>query len=186
MSEEGKISIHGKIYLTVAYRVNEFRKECEHWGITTEIVEANDSIVIMKATILNPDGFIVGTGYAEEKRGSSMINKTSALENCETSAIGRALAACGYGGTEYASANEVQNAIHQQGMITNERDNPIVKIPKKVKDEVIQQSTLCLERGDAEGLREVWEELLADEKAVLWPEFNSQQRSAMKKLMKGD
>lgn len=181
MSDEGKVNIHGKVYLTVAYRVNEFRKTCQEWGITTEIVEANDSIVIMKSTILNPDGFIVGTGYAEEKRGSTMINKTSALENCETSAIGRALAACGYGGTEYASANEVENAIHQQ-----DKPAPTVKIPKGVKDECVMQSTLCLERGDEEGLRQIWDEFEADEKVVLWALFNSQQRSAMKKLMKGE
>jgi hypothetical protein len=57
---------------------------------------------------------VIATGLAEEKRTSSQINRTSALENCETSAIGRALAAFGLGGSEYASANEVQNAIHQQ------------------------------------------------------------------------
>ena len=111
---DGKVQIHGKTYLTVAYRVNEFRKEHPDWGILTDIVESNDEIVIMKSTITSKPGCIIGTGYAEEKRGSTQINRTSALENCETSAIGRALAACGYGGTEYASANEVQNAIQQQ------------------------------------------------------------------------
>lgn len=120
MSEQGKVNIHGKTYLTVAYRVNEFRKDHPDWGIETEIVEADDNIIIMKATISKPlegstAGLIIGTGYAEEKRNSSQINRTSALENCETSAIGRALAACGFGGEEYASANEVENAIHQQG-----------------------------------------------------------------------
>jgi hypothetical protein len=69
---------------------------------------------VMKAAVSFEGEITAGTGYAEEKRGSTQINKTSALENCETSAIGRALAAAGFGGTEYASANEVQNAIHQQ------------------------------------------------------------------------
>ena len=178
--DEGKVNIHGKIYLTVSYRVNEFRKEHPEWGILTDIVEATDDIVIMKATVIDGDK-IIGTGYAEEKRNSTMINKTSALENCETSAIGRALAACGYAGTEYASANEVENAIHQQ-----DKPKPTVKIPQKVKDECVQQSTLCLERGDEEGLRQIWDEFEADEKVVLWALFNSQQRSAMKKLMKGN
>lgn len=177
--DTGKVSIHGKEYKTVALRVNEFREKCPDWGILTEIIEANDDIVIMKATITNEVTRIVGTGYAEEKRGSSMINKTSALENCETSAIGRALAACGYAGTEYASANEVENAIHQQNA-------PLVKIDKKVKDEVVMQSTLCLERGDEQGLRQIWDEFGADEKVVLWGLFNSQQRSSMKKLMSGE
>ncbi len=177
---DGKINIHGKIYLTVAYRINELREKNKHdLGITTELIEADNSIVIMKATISDKSGFIIGTGYAEEKRGSSMINKTSALENCETSAIGRALAACGYGGTEYASANEVENAIHQQ-------KQPLVKIEKKIKDQVIEQSINCLANADAEGLIQIWDEFEADEKAVLWVMFNSQQRSAMKKLMRNE
>ncbi len=183
---DGIVKIHGKEYKTVALRVSEFRAKHPDWGILTKVFDANDATVIMKAEIINENDRIIGTGFAEEVRGSTMINKTSALENCETSAIGRALAACGFGGTEYASANEVENAIHQQGLITNERDNPIVKIAKKVKDEVMMQSTLCLERGDEVGLKEIWSEFEADEKAVLWPMFNSQQRSAMKKLMKGE
>ncbi len=60
-------------------------------------------------------GRTLSTGLAEEVRGSTNINKTSALENCETSAIGRALAFFGLGGTEIASADEVANAITQQG-----------------------------------------------------------------------
>ena len=112
--DNGIVNIHGKQYKTVALRVNEFRESHPDWGIVTEIVEADENLVIMRAAILNETDRIIGTGYAEEQRGSSMINKTSALENCETSAIGRALAACGYAGTEYASANEVENAIHQQ------------------------------------------------------------------------
>jgi hypothetical protein len=72
----------------------------------------------MKASIvtLEAEGrtFVLATGYAEERRDSTTINKTSALENCETSAIGRALAAYGYAGTEYASADEVAQAVRQQ------------------------------------------------------------------------
>lgn len=118
-NKQGVITIHNKQYKTVALRVNEFREERPEWAIETEIIENTDQRVIMKATIGKPvEGstayLIIGTGYAEEMRGSSQINRTSALENCETSAIGRALAACGYGGEEYASANEVQNAIGQQ------------------------------------------------------------------------
>ena len=73
-------------------------------------------IVIVKSilTIHGQDGDRIYTGMAEEDRTKGQINKTSALENCETSSIGRALAAAGLGGEEYASANEVENAIHQQ------------------------------------------------------------------------
>ena len=80
--------------------------------ITTEIISNDDVEVIMKATIQVDDQYF--TGHALERYGSTMINKTSALENCETSAIGRALAAAGYAGTEYASADEVANAISNQ------------------------------------------------------------------------
>jgi len=173
---EGKVTIHGKTYLTVAYRVNEFRQKHEDWGILTELVSADDSVVIMKASICTPEGQIIGTGYAEENRASSQINRTSALENCETSAIGRALAACGYGGTEYASANEVENAIHQQ----------TVKIPQKEQKDFMQQVSDCLAQlpVDEHHLKELWAEWDVEEKSILWAKFSSQQRAAMKELMR--
>ena len=58
---------------------------------------------------------ILGTGTAYEKENSTFINKTSYIENCETSAIGRALAMCGIGiDTSIASKEEVENAIENQ------------------------------------------------------------------------
>ncbi len=115
MAKEGTVNIHGKDYLTVAKRVKDFRDSVGHdLSLETEIVEANETIVVMKAVIREKSGFVLATGHAEEVRASSKINSTSALENCETSAIGRALASLGFGGTEFASANEVQNAIAQQ------------------------------------------------------------------------
>jgi hypothetical protein len=107
--ETGIVNIRGKEYHTVSKRVSDFREKfgLSH-GITTEIL-GNDEIVTIRATITDrSDGFVVATGTAEERRGSSQINKTSALENAETSAIGRALAALGIGGTEFASADDVQ------------------------------------------------------------------------------
>lgn len=115
--DTGIVNIHGKEYETVASRVQKFRTNKEiglNYSIETQIVEANETTVVMKATIKDKEGRVIATGYAEEKRSSSMINKTSALENCETSAIGRALANFGMAGTEYASADEVANAISQQ------------------------------------------------------------------------
>jgi len=108
------IKIHGKDYYTVIERVNMLREKKQDFCITTEIIDSDGPNVIMKASILNMEGIVLATGHAEEVRGSTMINKTSALENCETSAIGRALASLGLGGTEFASANEVENAIYQQ------------------------------------------------------------------------
>ncbi len=116
METTGEVNIHGKNYKTVALRISEFRKDQpieDRWCVRTEIVASTDEIVVMKASVAI-EGCIVGTGYAEEIRGSSNINTTSALENCETSAIGRALAACGYAGEEYASADEVTSAIQSE------------------------------------------------------------------------
>ena len=112
MADTGYVNIHGKQYKTVAARINDLRETFgPGYGLLTDIVYADEVVVRMKATIVNPDGFIVATGHAEEYRESSKINKTSALENAETSAIGRALAAFGLGGTEFASADEVARAI---------------------------------------------------------------------------
>lgn len=115
--QTGIVNIRGKEYRTVARRVADFREEHpidSGWSLLTQIVSIDERAIVIKAQIANPEGRIVAEGFAEEVRASSQINRTSALENCETSAIGRALAAAGLGGTEYASANEVQNAIYQQ------------------------------------------------------------------------
>lgn len=114
--DTGVVTIHGKDYKTVAKRVDEFRKEYKtKLAIITSLVSRDDKTVVMKAEILDENRNVIATGYAEENRAASQINRTSALENCETSAIGRALANFGLGGGEYASADEVANAISQQG-----------------------------------------------------------------------
>ena len=108
------VLIHGRQYKTVAERVTEIHKtnKGKALSIETDLVSWTEGIVVFKATVTTGGGIF--TGYAYEREGSSQINKTSALENCETSSIGRAIAAAGYSGTEYASANEVENAIKQQ------------------------------------------------------------------------
>ncbi len=123
-NSNGTISIHGREYKTVALRVQEFRESfplSSGWSLRSEIIALDADKVVMRALVVSPDDKIVGTGYAEEYRNASKINATSALENCETSALGRALAACGYGGSEYASANEVQGAIATQEAMAAER-----------------------------------------------------------------
>lgn len=116
--DTGKVNIHGKEYSTVALRVQKFREDNQYkYSLQSELVSADETKVVMRAFIrdLEREGYPeVASGYAEEKRNASMINKTSALENCETSAYGRALAAFGMAGTEFASADEVANAIKQQ------------------------------------------------------------------------
>lgn len=177
----GTVMIHGKAYKTVALRVQEFREKHPDWGIETEIITADETYVVIKACISNDAGKVIGTGFAEEKRGATMINKTSALENCETSAIGRALSACGFGGEEYASANEVENAIAQQKPMTEAAGH---KWKKGEKEEVYRQVRECLDNGDEHGLREILEEYDGpDEKMKVWTIFNSAERSAIKELL---
>ena len=114
--DTGIVNIHGKDYKTVAKRVDEFRKEHGmKLSIVTRLISADENTVVMKAEILDENQRVIATGYAEENRKASQINRTSALENCETSAIGRALANFGLAGGEYASADEVAQAIHEQG-----------------------------------------------------------------------
>lgn len=113
--DTGVVNIHGKEYKTVAKRVDEFRSAHKtDLAIITSLVDRDENTVVMKAEIIDKDGRTIATGYAEEHRTANQINRTSALENCETSAIGRALANFGLGGGEYASADEVANSINQQ------------------------------------------------------------------------
>lgn len=107
--------VKGKNYVEVNKRVMAFRELEPNGSITTEIVSLADGIVTMKATITDGNGQVLSTGLAYEKESSSFINKTSYIENCETSAVGRALGFCGIGiDGSIASAEEVANAITQQ------------------------------------------------------------------------
>ena len=112
---EGVTQRGGKKYTMVSTRVEAFRKAFGmDYGIETEIISDNGQNVVAKAVIKNKDGMIIGSGYAEEVRGTSNVNKTSAIENCETSAIGRALASIGLHGGQYASINEVEQAQQKE------------------------------------------------------------------------
>ena len=168
------IDIHGKKYFTVGERVSAFREANPELTIETEIVRWEGDDVVVKASIID-NGKLIATGLAHEVRGSTNINKTSHVENCETSAIGRALAAFGLGGTEYASADEVANAIAQQ----NEAKAGIPQ--KEVYDLLVENTTTMLaygesimaikaaiSMGDLSSASEEWFSLDNDVKARLW------------------
>lgn len=107
--------IKGKEYAEVNQRIKAFRMVHPNGVITTNIVSLENGVVIMKATIMDEEDREIGTGYAYEQEGSTFINKTSFIENCETSAVGRALGMCGFGiDTSVASYEEVQNAMNNQ------------------------------------------------------------------------
>lgn len=107
--------IKGKPYVEVNERIKYFRANFKDWALTSEIVSLENGVCVIKATVLNPEGVVKATGYAYEKEGSTFINKTSYIENCETSAWGRALGNLGIGiDTSIASAEEVLNASLNQ------------------------------------------------------------------------
>ena len=111
-------NIKGKEYAEVNQRIKAFRMVYPHGTIGTELISNENGICIFKATVgYSENGvfFVLGTGTAYEKENSSFINKTSYIENCETSAVGRALGMAGFGiDTSVASAEEVANAMTQQ------------------------------------------------------------------------
>lgn len=122
----------GKMYLQVVHRVEAFRRVLgADFGIDTKIIVDDGHRVVVKAIITNKDGITVGSGMAEEIRGQGHVNTTSALENAETSAIGRALASLGLSGGEYASANEMdavprkaENIAQNQAAAVEKKDPP--------------------------------------------------------------
>lgn len=118
--------IKGKNYVEVNERIKAFWQLFPDGRIETTIIKLEDGMCVIGAEVFenkemeNPRA----TGIAYEKEGSTFINKTSYIENCETSAVGRALGNAGIGiDTSVASAEEVQNAILQQ-----EKDKKISKI----------------------------------------------------------
>lgn len=110
-------NIKGKEYVEVNERIKYFRtaEEYKGWSINTELVDFNSESCVMRAEIRDDQWVLRATGYAQEDKSSSYINKTSYVENCETSAWGRALANLGIGiDTSIASSNEVAMAVAKQ------------------------------------------------------------------------
>jgi hypothetical protein len=127
------MDVKGKPYALVNERIKAFRMLYPEGTIETEIVSMIDDVCIMKATI-KIGGLVLGTGTAYERENSTFINKTSYIENCETSAVGRALAMCGIGiDTSIASAEEVQNAIANQ----NSKGELLVRISKLMTEKKV-------------------------------------------------
>jgi len=127
-------NIKGKEYVEVNERIKFFRLEDKYkgWSLSTEVVHLDENSCVIRATICNADGMVIATGFAQEDKSSSYINKTSYVENCETSAWGRALANLGIGiDTSIASSNEVAIAIAKQN------STPKATAPKAVTLKVL-------------------------------------------------
>lgn len=119
------MDIRGKDYAEVNQRIKAFRMIHPMGSIVTELVMDDGQKCVFKATASSEDGKVLGTGTAYELKDSTFINKNSYIENCETSAVGRALAMCGLGiDISVASYEEVGNAIENQK--ENKKTEPTV------------------------------------------------------------
>lgn len=162
--------IKGKQYAEVNQRIKAFRMVFPQGFIFTEIQSLADGVCTMVARVgYYEDGkqVILGMGTAQEKESSSFINKTSYIENCETSAVGRALGMAGFGiDTSVASYEEVANAIENQKpkrmatheqinyIMSNTTDEQLGKILRQKKVETLaelteeQASLICIKLNE--------------------------------------
>lgn len=140
-------NIKGKEYAEVNQRIKAFRMIYPLGTIETALIKCEDGICIMRAEVMikEENGMrVLGTGTAYEKEGSSFINNTSYIENCETSAVGRALGMAGFGiDTSVRSAEETLNAELQQGaekVITKTMADALNKSIENanIKDEIVE------------------------------------------------
>lgn len=133
--------IKGKEYAEVNQRIKAFRMIYPTGTIETNLVSNENGICIFKAMVGFFDGenlIVLGTGTAYEKEGSSFINKTSYIENCETSAVGRALGMAGFGiDTSVASFEEVANAIQQQEGDKTIDNTKIIALETSIKNNML-------------------------------------------------
>ena len=160
--------IKGKAYAEVNQRIKAFRQLYPDGFIKTELVSIESGICIMRATVgyctENGDRRTLATGTAYEKEDSSFINKTSYIENCETSAVGRAIGMLGIGiDTSVASYEEVANAINNQVKASESQIKCVEKyvrdIPAlldyyhidKLEDLTVSQASEIIKRKSKEG-----------------------------------
>lgn len=210
-NDTGVVKIRGKDYRTVALRLKMFREDgrWDNHRIVTDVLPDSGNHVRVQATIYNENGMQAATGTGEEERGSSNINQTSALENAETSAVGRALAFLhpDLAGTEIASADEVVNAMGNQAtqaalekvtaMCATLREHNVMDTVAAIQAHLAQMvNTLGpdsnmadLTPEDVELVRaaqELWAELSEAQQMALWVAttkggiFTTQERYALK------
>ena len=140
-------NIKGKEYVEVNQRLLYFRneKKYEGWSIETAFLVLDSESCVAQTTISDNEGRVIAQGTAQEDKSSSYINKTSYIENCETSAVGRALAMLGIGiETSIASSNEVSMAIAKQ------EGKPVAKkaAPKKAPAQKATDITVLFSRAE--------------------------------------
>lgn len=160
------INIKGKEYIPVNERVKEFRVKYPELRIITELCSLDENSVVMVAKIVDKERNVLATGYAQEDRNSSNINKTSYVENCETSAVGRALGMFGIGiDASMASADEVANAIERQEALKKKVDKNAISALKLLAEEKGSDLAMILSYCELEMVEDMnmeqWQNVMA-------------------------
>lgn len=141
--------IKGKAYSEVPQRITAFRKLYPEGFIRTKLLSNEGGVAIMQTEVGYYDTAedverVLATGMAYEKEGSTFINKTSYIENCETSAIGRALGMLGIGiDGSVASAEEVQNAQLQQMAQEKLNKAELTAVKKAIENNGYKVEKIC-------------------------------------------
>jgi len=130
------VPIKGKKYSIVAERFKHLKEYFPESKIDEQLLFHDDKRVVVKTTLYIGDQ-PYAVGHAEEHRGSSFINETSALENCSSSSLGRCLAAFGLSGSEYASADELTVALLNQN-IREDKNKKEVSILDKINKQTTE------------------------------------------------
>ena len=176
MAKLKTVNIHGRGYVEVNQRIKYFRENYPEGSLITELVSNDNGMCVFKATAIIEDK-ARSTGWAYEKEGSTNINKTSYIENCETSALGRCLGNLGIGiDGSVASAEEVANAIKQQEEIDTQCGESLAEISEAIGE------------SNAESTKEIWNELtkkpngkqIAD---FVWKHLNTDEKDFVKKSL---
>ena len=178
--------VKGKDYAEVPQRVKAFRKLYPMGRISTEIISLESGVCVMRAEAWtrddNGNDLLLATGTAYEKESSSYINKTSYIENCETSAIGRALGFCGLGiDTSIASAEEVGNAIENQKKSKKISASEVRKIKLTLED-TNSNIDAFLKVFNVEKIEDLTEgDLWHDDETGVWDMLNRKVKDMQKK-----
>lgn len=171
MTKLRTISIKGKAYVAVNDRLKYFREHHAGYSLETEVISVTPEDAFMRAVIRDDTGRILATGVAREVRTdkASFVNATSYVENCETSAWGRALANFGIGIDEtVTSADEVANAVNGRIDDTKDADATNDHAVKKPIAEIVKKPIMKKAADDYDATEEQLAEIkqLADDLGI--------------------
>ena len=157
MDNLATVDIKGKPYVEVKTRVQWFRKNIENGCIETEILHFDKESIMCK-TKIHVNGALVATGMAHEDMNASPVNKTSFVECCETSSVGRALGMMGIGiESSVDTAGTVKAAIAQQE--ASERHDELMRYKA---ESLSSKLMMAIEADDEEGVSEVEKDYRGD------------------------